>query len=94
MAALFWPVVEWIFRTIVIKFVVMAALFAVVGLLVPYVVGFVTSFLNVDGLSMAFANLPAGVWYFLDYFQVSFGVPLLISAYVSRFLIRRMPVIG
>lgn len=94
MAALLWPIIQWVFRTVVVKFVVMAALFAVVGFLVPYVVGFMASFLNVDSLSSAFSSLPSGVWYFLDYFQVSFGLPLLISAWVSRFLIRRMPVIG
>jgi hypothetical protein len=30
----------------------------------------------------------------LRFFRLDFGVPLIISAYVSRFLIRRLPVIG
>lgn len=94
MAALFWPVVQWIFRTVVIKFVILSALFAVVGFLVPYAVGHMAGFLNVDSLTSAFAGLPSGVVYFLDFFQVPFGLPLLISAYIARFLIRRMPVIG
>ena len=94
MAALFWPIIQWIFRTVLIKFVVMAALFAVVGFLVPYVVSFIVGFLNVDALNSAFGALPSGVWYFLNYCEVPFGLPLLISAYISRFLIRRMPVVG
>lgn len=94
MAAIFWPIIEWIFRAVVVKFVIMAALFAVVGFLVPYVVGYLAGFLSADALTNAFSALPSGIWYFLDYCKASFGVPLLISAYVSRFLIRRMPVIG
>jgi hypothetical protein len=39
-------------------------------------------------------GLNAGVWWVLDLFNLSYGVPLLISAYVARFLIRRLPVIG
>jgi hypothetical protein len=31
---------------------------------------------------------------FLDFFALGYGVPLMISAYVTRFLIRRLPVIG
>ena len=72
----------------------LAVLFAVVGFLVPYVVSFIVGFLNVDALNSAFGSLPSGVWYFLNYCEVPFGLPLLISAYISRFLIRRMPVIG
>jgi hypothetical protein len=34
------------------------------------------------------------VWYFLDLFNVTAGIPLLLSAWVTRFIIRRMPVIG
>ncbi len=94
MALLLWPIVQWIFRTVVIKFVVMAALFAVVGFLVPYVISWLGGFLDVQYLTSAFGSLPSGVWYFLDYFKVPFGLPLLISAAVSRFVIRRIPLIG
>jgi len=94
MAAILWPIIQWIFRTVLIKFVIMTCLFAVVGFLVPYVVSFIVGFLNVDAFNNSFNSLPPGVWYFLDYFQASFGLPLLISAMCSRFLIRRMPVIG
>lgn len=45
-------------------------------------------------LSSALGGIPATVWYFLDLFNVSAGLPLLVSAWASRFIIRRIPVIG
>jgi len=94
MQALLWPIISWIFRQIVIKFVVFGALFAVVALLVPIAVGYLGSFISPTGLDGAFSALPPGIWWFLDIFRMDFGFPLVISAFVSRFLIRRLPVIG
>ena len=88
------PLVTWLVRDIVIKFLVLTGVFAVVALLVPKVVSLVTSFINPSVLSAAFGGIPPGLWYFLDIAQIGYGLPLLISAYVTRFLIRRMPLIG
>ena len=92
--ALLAPIVTWIFRDVVIKFVVFAAVFALVAFLVPKAVGYLGSFINPAGLTNAFSSVGSGVWFFLDFFQLGYGVPLLISAWVSRFLIRRLPIIG
>lgn len=88
------PLVTWIFRDIVVKFLVFTAVFALVAFLVPKAVGYLGSFINPAGLSSAFGAVGPGVWFFLDFFQLGYGVPLLISAWVSRFLIRRLPIIG
>lgn len=46
------------------------------------------------GLSSSLAGLtPAGA-YFFDLFALSTGISMVISAYVTRFIIRRLPVIG
>jgi hypothetical protein len=37
---------------------------------------------------------PSAAWYFLDLFAFSTGLPIIISAFLTRFLIRRLPVIG
>lgn len=94
MQALLWPIVSWIFREVIIKFVVFGALFALIGLVVPYAVGFLGSNVSTDGLNGAFTSLPSGIWWFLDIFRLDFGLPLVISAFIARFLIRRLPVIG
>lgn len=39
-------------------------------------------------------ELPSGVSYFADPFQLEWGVGIFVSAYVFRFLLRRIPVIG
>lgn len=92
--ALIAPVVSWIFREVVIKFVVMSSLFALITLLVPVAVNYLTPWLNTGSLSSAFSGIPGSVWFFLDFFAINYGAPLMISAYVTRFLIRRLPVIG
>lgn len=94
MIAILWPVISWIFREVLIKFVIFSALFAVVSFLVPYVVQFLGTFISSTGLTNAFAGIPDGVWFFLDLFRLDYGIPLIISSMVSRFLIRRLPVIG
>lgn len=94
MQALLWPIVSWIFREIVVKFLIFTALFALLVFLVPKAIAFVTPWVGTSSLTNAFAGLGAGVWFFLDFFQLGYGVPLLISAWVTRFLIRRLPVIG
>lgn len=81
----------FVFRSAVIKFVLYFGLFFVV-----------TEFLSIlspilpdgSGLAGALGGIPAGVWYFLDLFNVSAGIPILLSAYVTRFVIRRIPLIG
>lgn len=86
--------VSWLFRQVVIKFVVMAVIFIVVAELTPLVIEHLGSFVSPGGLTAAFSGIPAGVWYFLDFFALDVGLPLMISAHVSRFLIRRIPIIG
>ncbi|CRM61950.1 MULTISPECIES: DUF2523 domain-containing protein [unclassified Pseudomonas] len=81
----------WLVRGVLVKFVVMVALYWIVAELV----GVMASWLPTGaGLTSAFGGFSAATWYFLDLFAFSNGVPLLIAALVTRFLIRRIPVIG
>lgn len=88
------PIITWIFRDVVVKFLVFAGLFALVAFLVPKAIAYLGNFINPGGLTSAFGAIGPGVWFFLDFFQLGYGVPLVLSAYVARFLIRRLPVIG
>lgn len=38
--------------------------------------------------------LPSGLVYFAQSFQLGYGITVIVSAYVLRFLIRRIPFIG
>lgn len=94
LAPLLAPVIGFLVREVIVKFIVFTAVFALVAYLVPKAVGYLSPFLGLGSLTSAFSGLGPGVWFFLDFFNLAFGVPLLISAFVARFLIRRLPVIG
>ncbi len=81
----------FVFRSVLVKFVVFFALWFIT----TEFVGAIGSLLpNASSLSGALGGIPGGVWYFLDLFNVSAGVPILLSAWATRFIIRRIPVIG
>lgn len=94
LAGIAWSVGSWIVKDVVVKAVVLGAVFAIVSELAPLVIEYLGSFISPGGLTNAFAGIPSGVWFFLDFFALDVGLPLLISAHVARFLIRRIPVIG
>ena len=94
MLALLAPFASWLLRAVVVKFVVLSGIVGAVVFLVPLAVGWLAPFLGVDSLNSAFAGLAPGAWYFLDLMRLDVGLPLVISAAVARFVIRRLPVIG
>lgn len=78
----------------IMKFIFMAGLFGVMSVLIPILIGYVAPWILPASLTGAFQNQSAAVWFFVDFFSLSYGLPLMISAFVTRFLIRRLPVIG
>lgn len=44
--------------------------------------------------SVAMAGIPGGVTWFLDLMAAQYGLGIIISAYVIRFIIRRLPFVG
>lgn len=86
-------VLGFIFRSVIVKFVIFFALFFIVT-------GFVSVLQSsgllpsADSLNGAFSLIPSSVWYFLDLFKFSLGFSMVLSAYVAKFIIRRIPVIG
>lgn len=48
----------------------------------------------IQNIPALFSQIGAYVWYFLDPFQIGTGLSIILSAYVLRFLIRRIPFIG
>lgn len=92
MIAIFWSVISWVFRSVVLKF----AFYTVIFLFVSEAITFVTSYLPTGdgGLSSSLARLSPQMWYFFDLFQCGVTIPMILSAYVLRFSIRRIPFIG
>ncbi|AKU20993.1 DUF2523 family protein [Massilia sp. NR 4-1] len=81
----------FLLRSVIVKFFAFFALFFIttefVELLVPMLPG-------ASSLTSAFAAQAPGVWYFIDLFRVDVGITACLSAFVTRFIIRRIPVIG
>jgi hypothetical protein len=93
MGALLTSVFGWLVRAVLIKFVVFTALYLVVSGFVAYVVGKMSAFTPASLTSALSAWSPA-MWYFADLTLFTQGLPAVISAYILRFAIRRLPVIG
>jgi len=83
----------WLVRSVLVKFVIFFALFFVVTEFVSVLVSQLLPSGD-GGLAAAFSAQYSSVWYFLDLFQIPLGVPLVLSAYVTRFIVRRIPIIG
>jgi hypothetical protein len=39
-------------------------------------------------------TIPTGVAFFVEPFQLEYGIGIMVSAYVARFILRRIPFIG
>lgn len=91
---IFGPLISWLIRAVVVKFLVLTSVFAVMAIVIPMIINLISPFLGAAGLTNSFVNLDPGIWFFLDFFALDYGVPLILSAFVTRFLIRRLPVIG
>lgn len=82
-----------VFRAVVIKFVLFSAIVIVVAGLALLALEYLID-VNFVGLGNLINGLPPGLMYFLVVLQFHLGVPLLIGALITRFAIRRLPVIG
>lgn len=84
-------VLAYLLRGVVLKFVLFTALFFAVKELFSVVANRLPQSGQVAEL---FNQLPDGMWYFIYYFQADVGIPLVFSALFTRFIIRRLPIIG
>lgn len=91
MPAFLMSVISWFVRSVLVKFLIMFALFFVMSEFIPILVKLLPNSTNLKDL---FSLLPDSVWYFLNYFKVPTGITMVISALLTRFLIRRIPLIG
>ena len=85
-------ILGWVIRTVIIKFLVFTALYLITTEFMSVVAGMLPS--GDGGLSSAMAQMTPGAWYFIELLRLDVGLPLMLSAAVTGFVIRRLPVIG
>ncbi len=83
-------VLQFILQSVVIKFVVFFVLFFVVTEFFDLLTSIIPEF-DIDGLM---ADISSGGAYFINLFKIDEGVSLILTAYIYRFAIRRIPLLG
>lgn len=91
MLSVFWTVLGWVFRSVLVKFVLYFGLFFITTEFLQEVLSLLP---GASSLSAAFSSISPGMWWIMDMMQFGSGVPMVISAYLTRFILRRMPIIG
>lgn len=86
-------VLTFVLRSVLVKFVLFFGLFFVTTEFIQVLSasGLLPSAASLSGVM---GGVPSAVWYFLDIFSFSVGFSALLSAWVTRFIIRRIPLIG
>ncbi|MFC0349379.1 DUF2523 family protein [Undibacterium danionis] len=85
----------FLLRSVIVKFVTFFALYFIVKEFMEVIIGWgLIPSGKASQIHSAIGGISASVWYFLDLFAVSSGISMVISAYSTRFIIRRVPLIG
>lgn len=86
-------ILGFLIRSVLVKFVFFFALFFITT-------GFISVLLNSGllpsgaSLTQALSALSPATGYFFDLFALGTGISMIVSAHVTRFIIRRIPLIG
>jgi hypothetical protein len=84
---------SWLVRGVVVKFIILSAIYYVVAWIAESVLGQL-DISSVTGLQTIVNSLPPGLLYFMGVFRFDVGLPLLLGAMLTAFVIRRLPIIG
>ncbi|EBX3330552.1 DUF2523 domain-containing protein [Salmonella enterica subsp. enterica serovar Kirkee] len=91
MTSVLYGVLGFLLRSVVVKFTVFFALYFIVQEFVPLILDMVNRQLPLLAL---ISGIPDNLKYFFAVFKIIDGINIILSAFVTRFIIRRIPVIG
>lgn len=86
--------VSWLLGASTFKWIFSAFLWFGLAALLDLLLDLLPGWFSTDGLVSASAVFTPEIWFFIDYFNVQLGLSLTFSAWVVRFLIRRIPFVG
>lgn len=81
----------FVFRGVIVKFLIMFAAWWLAVELIGALVAFVPS---TAAIASAMGQFPPLLWFMLDLMRVDIGIPLVLAAMSTKFLIRRLPFVG
>lgn len=85
----------WLLRAVVAKVIVFGLLLLVTTEATQYMLGKLTEIGDPTAtLQTSISGIGSGALYFIGLLRLDVGLPLILSAYVAGFAIRRMPIIG
>ncbi|EDQ5814825.1 DUF2523 domain-containing protein [Salmonella enterica subsp. enterica] len=91
MTSVLYGVLGFLLRSVIVKFTVFFALYFIVQEFVPLILDMVNRQLTLFAL---ISSIPDSLKYFFSVFKVIDGINIILSAFVTRFIIRRIPVVG
>lgn len=91
MTSVIYGVLGFVLRSILVKFFIFFALYFVVQEFTPFILGLAQSHLSFTHL---LTNIPEALKYLFNVFRIMDGINIMLSALITRFIIRRIPVIG
>ncbi len=86
--------VQYLLKGIALKMLTFTIIYFILTMLFPILISFLPEWFSTGTIRNAFQNIPNGIWYFLDLFSLNEGLNFILTAYVARFVIRRIPFIG
>lgn len=84
---------QTILKGSIIKFVIFTGLYYIVTELTNVAIKMI-DVSGMNSIGSLITGLPADVLFFLGVFRLEIGLPMIIAAFVIRFGIRRLPIIG
>lgn len=86
--------VRFFFESVFFKLMLAAVFFFAISFVSGLLTELVTDYLKLDNLSSLFGGLHDSVKYFMGLAALDMGFPMILSAYATSFMIRRLPFIG
>ncbi len=84
---------KWLFDSVVLKFIVFSLIYLCIQEVVPLLLDIFVGD-KFDEIKQLLGQVPENVAYILKMFRVDFAFKVVLSAYLMRFVIRRIPITG
>jgi|JFJP01.1.fsa_nt_gi Protein of unknown function (DUF2523) len=85
---------RFFFESVFFKLMLAAVFFFAISFVSGLLANLLTDYLKLDSLSTMFGGLDSGIKYFLGLASLDTGFPMVLTAFATKFMIRRLPFIG